>query len=80
MSYSVQINGLILKTGDLICTTDGGRPLISGEFWRFIGKLIPGDVDHIAIFIGPDGLCIESGPDRVIEFRIENHIWSAENS
>ncbi len=78
MIYSKKINVLTLKTGDLICTTDGGRPLISGEFWRLIGKLIPGDVDHIAIFIGPD-LCIESGPKGVVGFKLKGSIWSTES-
>ena len=53
MAYSFAINGLALKTGDLICTVDGGGPVIPGEFWRLIGKIIPGEVDHIVIYIGP---------------------------
>lgn len=61
MVYKYTINGLKLRTGDLICTTDGGGELFVGEFWRLVGKLIPGDVDHIVIYIGPGGRCVESG-------------------
>jgi hypothetical protein len=46
MIYSFEINGLAVKTEDLFCTVDGGDPVVPGEFWRLIGKLIPGDVDH----------------------------------
>jgi hypothetical protein len=43
MICEYEINGLKLKTGDLICTTDGDDEDIKGHFWRLIGKLIPGD-------------------------------------
>ena len=37
MNYSHVINGLPVKTGDLICTVDGGPPFspgISGGWWE----------------------------------------------
>jgi len=77
MVYSFEINGLLLKTGDLICTVDGGPPVVPGEFWRLIGKLIPGDVDHIVIYVGPDGRCVEAGAKGVISFETHSPIWDS---
>ncbi len=77
MVYEYTINGLKLRTGDLICTTDGGGELLVGQLWRLIGKLIPGDVDHIVIYIGPEGRCVEAGGTfRVIEFEIPENTWN----
>ena len=79
MVYEHTINGLKLQTGDLICTTDGGGELLAGEFWRLVGKLIPGDVDHIVIYIGPGGSCVEAGATwRVIEFEVPGDTWNAD--
>jgi hypothetical protein len=79
MVYSYQINGLIVQTGDLICTIDGGDIDIKGQFWRLIGKLIPGEVEHIVIFVGPGGRCVEAGArGKVITFDIIKGQWNAE--
>ena len=78
MIYSYEINGLSLQTGDLICTTDGGRPIIAGEFWRLLGKLVPGEVDHVAIYVGPKGRCVESAVVGVYVFEVPGSIWDAE--
>jgi hypothetical protein len=79
MIHSHSINGLPLTTGDLICTTDGGEALISGQFWRLVGKLIPGDVDHIVIYVGPGGRCVEAGArGLVITFEMTGDRWDAQ--
>jgi hypothetical protein len=77
MIYEYKINGLTLQTGDLICTTDGATNIdIRGQFWRLLGKIIPGDVDHIVIYVGPDGRCVESGAKgKVITFEIKDNTW-----
>ncbi len=76
--YSFTINGIAVKTGDLICTTDGGDSIPAGQFWRLIGKFIPGDVDHIAVYIGPEGKCVEAGgKGRVISFEMDGNDWNA---
>jgi hypothetical protein len=76
MTYVTKINGLTVKTGDIICTTDGGAPVLAGQFWRFIGKIVPGDVDHVAIYIGPGGRCVESGAKgRVNSFEVTGEAW-----
>src|SRR5512136_2944742 len=76
MVYEYSLNGLQLKTGDLICTTDGDSSDVTGQFWRIIGKLIPGEVDHIVIYVGPEGRCLEAGAKgRVIAFDIVGNAW-----
>lgn len=76
MIYTHKINGFTIKTGDIICTTDGGAPVLAGQFWRLIGKIVPGDVDHVAIYIGPDGRCVESGArGRVITYEVKGKMW-----
>jgi uncharacterized protein YycO len=76
--HQYKIKGITLTTGDLICTRNGDGTVKRGEFWWFIGKLIPGEIDHIAIYIGPGTLCIESGPNGVIEFNLTNENWDAQ--
>jgi hypothetical protein len=79
MVHSFEINGLPLKTGDLICTVDEGDSILAGQFWRLVGKIIPGDVDHIAIYVGPRGRCVEAGArGRVIEFEMYSGTWDAD--
>ena len=79
MVYYFEINGLDVKTGDLICTVDGGGPIVPGEFWRLVGKLIPGDVDHIVIYVGPEGKCVEAGTKGVISFETHSPAWDSES-
>ncbi len=78
MIYSYKVNGLSVKTGDLICTVDGGDSILAGQFWWLVGKIIPGDVDHIVIYVGPDGRCVEAGArGRVITFEMASTEWEA---
>ena len=73
--YSTTLQGITVQSGDIICTKDGNTEIPPGEFWRFIGRLLPGDVDHIVIYIGPGGRCVEAGGLGVITFAFENGIW-----
>jgi cell wall-associated NlpC family hydrolase len=77
MLYTYQIEGLTLQTGDIICTMNGKPDILPGEFWRLIGRLVPGDVDHVAIYLGPDGRCVEAGARGVITFDAPD-IWDTE--
>jgi len=79
MINTYKINGLPVETGDIICTMNGKPNILPGEFWRFVGKLVPGDVDHIAIYIGPDGKCVEAGALGVVAFEIHDEIWHPEH-
>jgi hypothetical protein len=78
MIYQYRINGLPVQSGDVICTTDGKDDILPGEFWRLIGRLLPGDVDHIVIYIGPEGRCVEAAGRGVATFEIEDGIWNSD--
>jgi len=78
MIHTTQINDLTVQTGDIICTMNGKPDILPGEFWRLVGKLVPGDVDHVAIYLGPGGLCAESGARGVVTFNVNNGHWDAE--
>ena len=78
MIHTYQINGLALQTGDIICTMNGKPNILPGEFWRLVGRLVPGDVDHVAIYLGPDGRCAEAGARGVITFNVPDGNWDTE--
>ena len=77
--YTYQINGMLVQTGDIICTMNGKPDILPGEFWRLVGRLVPGDVDHVAIYLGPDGRCAEAGARGVITFDVPNGEWDTEH-
>jgi len=78
MVFTYQIEGLTLQTGDIICTMNGKPDILPGEFWLLVGRLVPGDVDHVAIYVGPDGRCVESGSRGVIVFDVHNNLWDTD--
>lgn len=78
MIHSSTINGLKVQTGDVICTMNGKPDILPGEFWRLVGRLVPGEVDHVALYLGPKGRCIESGTRGVITFEVPDGLWRAE--
>ena len=78
MIYKHKINGISMQSGDIICTTDGKPDLLPGEFWRLIGRLLPGDVDHIVIYIGPEGRFVEAGGRGVSTFEMMGERWESE--
>jgi len=78
MIYTYDIEGIPVQTGDLICTMNGKPDILPGEFWRLVGRLIPGDVDHVAIYLGPDGRCIEAAGLGVATFDVRFGYWETE--
>lgn len=78
MTHTFQIEGLTLQTGDIVCTMNGKPDILPGEFWRLVGRLVPGDVDHVAVYLGPDGRCIEAGSRGVITYHVPAHGWDTE--
>ncbi len=78
MIYSYEIEGLVLQTGDVICTRNGKPDILPGEFWFLVGLLVPGDVDHVVVYLGPDGRCIEAGSRGVTLFSVHKGIWDSE--
>ena len=80
MIHSYEINGLPIRTGDVICTMNGKPNILPGEFWRLVGRLVPGDVDHVAIYIGPQGRFIEAGALGVAQFEMHRGLWNTEHA
>lgn len=76
--YTYQIEGIALQTGDIICTMNGKPDILPGEFWRLVGRLVPGDVDHVAIYLGPKGRCVEAGARGVIKFTVFDGRWNTD--
>jgi hypothetical protein len=77
MVYRYVFNGLSVETGDLLCMTDGDQDDLQGQFWRVLGTRLPGPIDHIVIYLGPDGRCIEAGPNGMGLFEMTTSNWSA---
>jgi hypothetical protein len=77
MIHTYTINGLPLETGDLLCTMNGKPDILPGEFWRLVGRLVPGDVDHVAVYVGPEGRCVEAGARGVITFEVKHDRWDS---
>jgi hypothetical protein len=80
MIHSYQVNGLPVQTGDIVCTMNGKPNILPGEFWRLVGRLVPGDVDHIAIYLGPEGRFVEAGALGVVTFEIHDGLWHPEHT
>lgn len=78
MIHTYEVNGLPLQTGDLLCTTIGQEGFLAGELWLWLGKFVPGQVDHVVVYVGPAGRCVEAIPRGVITFEIEQNLWLAE--
>jgi hypothetical protein len=71
-------NGLLVATGDVLCTHDGDANSLFGRIWRLMGLLVPGEIDHTLVYIGPGGRCIESGARGVIAFEMPGETWEAQ--
>jgi hypothetical protein len=80
MIHSYEVNGLPVKTGDIVCTRNGKPNLLPGEFWRIVGMLVPGDVDHIVLYLGPEGRFVEAGALGVTTFEIHDGLWYPEHN
>jgi cell wall-associated NlpC family hydrolase len=77
MIYTTTINDLPLTTGDVVCTINGVPFELAGVMWRLLGKIVPGEVDHCAIYVGPGQRFIESGALGVITFDMPGSTWEA---
>jgi hypothetical protein len=78
MIYSHSFHGIPLQTGDIICTQDGETDSLFGRLWRAFGMLVPGEVDHCLIYLGPGGRCIESAARGVLAFDMPGEIWDSQ--
>ena len=80
MIHEYEMSGLLVRTGDILCLADAGPVILDGQFWRYLGHLIPCEVSHVALYVGPQGRCVEAGArGKVIAFNITDHAWDALN-
>ncbi len=77
MIYTHRINGLTIKTGDILCMRDGATSGWLGQIWQLIGYLVPGKIDHIIQYVGPGGRFVEAGARGVIAFEMPGKRWDA---
>lgn len=75
--YTHKYNGLRVVTGDVLCTQDGDGDSSFGRVWRLMGLLVPGEIDHTIVYIGPRGRCVEAGGRGVIAFEMAGDRWKA---
>lgn len=78
MLHTHHFDGLPLTTGDVLCTVNGAPGSLAGAFWRGVGALVPGQVDHVALYVGPGGDCVEAGVHGVIRYTMPGADWDAE--
>ena len=76
--YTHVYNGLRVATGDILCTRDGDADSPLGQIWRVLGLILPGEIDHTVVYVGPGGRCIEAGARGVIAFEMPGETWEAE--
>ncbi|MEN9936874.1 MAG: Permuted papain-like amidase enzyme YaeF/YiiX, family [Chloroflexota bacterium] len=74
--YEHSFHGIPVRTGDVICTTDGGAGGLYAALWQRLGTLVPGPIDHCAVYVGPGGRCVEAGARGVITFDMDDP-WDA---
>lgn len=78
MIYAHEFEGLSLSTGDVLCTKDGAPDGPFAAAWSLLGRLVPGEVDHCLVYLGPGGRCVESALRGVIAFEMPGEQWQAE--
>lgn len=78
MIHTYTIDGLPVRTGDLLCTIDGAEATVAGQLWRLIGSLMPGEVDHVALYLGPGPQVLEAGPLGVQVFELPGERWESQ--
>lgn len=78
MVTSYSFHGLPIQTGDIICTQDGEANSRFGQVWRLLGRLVPGEVDHCLIYLGPGGRCVESAVLGVVDFIMPGGVWDSQ--
>ena len=76
MVFEEMLEGTVIRTGDIIATVDGGAS-IYGALFRLIGEIVTGKPDHLVLYLGPDGICVEAAPRGVNLFRFFGGRWDS---
>jgi len=77
MLHEHQLDGLPLRTGDILCLRDGSDDGIYGTLWKGIGALVPGEIDHCALYVGPGGRFVEANVYGVSVLEMPGDTWDA---
>ena len=72
-----RFEGTKLQPGDIVCTRDGTQGSVGGRMWDLIGSLLPGEADHIALYVGPGPRFLEAGPHGVRYFEMPDGHWDS---
>lgn len=75
--YDHVIDGLPLRTGDVLCLRDGTDRGLYGLAWQAIGALVPGEIDHCVLYVGPAGRFVEANVYGVRALDMPGHNWDA---
>ncbi|HEU5088988.1 MAG TPA: hypothetical protein VFT99_16145, partial [Roseiflexaceae bacterium] len=70
-----ELEGVQLRTGDIICTTDGHEGLFFGFAYLALGMLVPGPIDHNVMYVGPGPRFVEAGIRGPIVFTLHDGKW-----
>lgn len=78
MDHVHTIDGLTIKTGDILCMKDGGRRGVFERLWLVLGALVPGEIDHCALYVGPNGRFVEADIHGVTVLTMPGNHWDAQ--
>jgi hypothetical protein len=76
--HHYRIEGLRVRTGDILCTRDGNATGFVGAIWSAIGALVPGEIDHCALYIGPGGRFAEADARGVSVLAMPGDRWNSD--
>ncbi len=77
MIHDHTIDGLPVRTGDILCLRNGSDRSLYGRLWQGIGALVPGEIDHCALYIGPGGRFVEANVYGVTTLDMPGSSWDA---
>jgi len=77
MIHRHRIDGVPVCTGDILCTRDGDATGLVGVLWRGIGALVPGEIDHCALYIGPGSRFVEADARGVSVLSMPGDSWNS---
>ena len=77
MLHDHTIDGLPVRTSDILCTRDGSDRSLYGRVWKAIGALVPGEIDHCALYLGPGSRFVEADARGVSVLEMPGANWDA---